>query len=115
MSQLIRCLLVATVTAMLAAGAAHADEKSKADTKKETTKTRDAKNAKNAPNAKMAVGTVEIYKAKDGYRFRIKDAEGKVIAMPVKGLDDKEDVEKLLILIRETLAQAKPTEVKGTR
>src|SRR5262249_58240236 len=41
--------------------------------------------SKTKAKEKEKVGTVEIYKAKDGYRFRIKDTEGKDAAKPAKG------------------------------
>ena len=52
-----------------------------------------------------AVGTVEVYKAKDGYRYRIKNAEGKVVAMPPpsRHYDNKEDAVKELEEIKATL------------
>jgi uncharacterized protein YegP (UPF0339 family) len=61
-----------------------------------------------------AVGTVEVYKAKDGYRYRIKNAEGKVVAMPPpsRHYDNKEDAVKELEEIKATLEKVKPTEVK---
>jgi uncharacterized protein YegP (UPF0339 family) len=58
-------------------------------------------------------GTVEIYKDKSGeYRFRIKDADGKVIAMTPKGYDTKEECHKALDLVKATLNTAKVIEVK---
>ena len=63
--------------------------------------------------ATTGTGTIEIYKDKSGeYRFRIKDSDGKVIAMPPRGYDDKADVLKHLDLIKATLEKVKPTEVK---
>ena len=58
------------------------------------------------------VGTIEVYKAKDGYRFRIKDMDGKTVAMPTKGYDEKDECLKALDFIKATLNGAKPTEVK---
>lgn len=66
---------------------------------------------KETPPAAKA-GTIEVYKAKDGYRFRIKDADGKTVAMPTKGYDEKEDCLKALDFVKTTLNNAKPTEVK---
>jgi uncharacterized protein YegP (UPF0339 family) len=63
-----------------------------------------------APPAK--VGTIEVYKAKDGYRFRIKDTDGKTVAMPTKGYDEKDDCLKTLDFIKATLNNVKPTDVK---
>src|SRR4051812_19997497 len=57
-------------------------------------------------------GTVEVHKAKDGYRFRVKDADGKTVAMCTKGYEEKADCLKALDFVKATLAQARPTEVK---
>jgi len=60
---------------------------------------------------KDKVGTVEIYKAKDGYRFRIKNPDGKTIAIPTRGHESKDDVVKDLDEIKATLNKVKPTDV----
>lgn len=65
-----------------------------------------------AKEAPAAGGTVEVYKAKDGYRFRIKNAEGKTIAMPPRGEDSEEDAIKVLEEVKATLNKVKPTKVK---
>lgn len=57
-------------------------------------------------------GTVEVYEAKDGFRFRIKDADGKVVAQSVKGYDKMDDAKKALDFVKSTLGTAKVTEVK---
>jgi uncharacterized protein YegP (UPF0339 family) len=73
---------------------------------KTKTKAKDKKDA-------AAPGTVEIYKAKDGgYRFRIKDPDGKLLAIPSRSRESKEDVAKDLEEIKLTLEKAKPTDVK---
>ena len=77
----------------------------KVETKKEDAKKEDAKED-------MGIGTIEIYKAKDGYRFRIKDADGKVAAMPVKGVETADEVKKDLEAIKATLNKVKPTMIK---
>ncbi len=72
------------------------------------------KDKKDAKDAK--VGTVEVYKDKAGeYRFRVTDADGKVIAMPPRGHDTKEECLKAIDLVRETLNKAKVTEVKEAK
>jgi uncharacterized protein YegP (UPF0339 family) len=77
---------------------AEAQVKAKTDTK-----------AKAAPK----VGTVEVYKGKDGYRFRIKDAEGKVLAISSgRGAETKEAVHDKLEAVKETLNKVKITDVK---
>src|SRR5262245_53552072 len=66
---------------------------------------------KSKAKTKEKVGRVEIYKAKEGYRFRVDDQEGKVIAMPVKGRETKDEVAKDLDEIKATLNKVKPTDV----
>ena len=71
---------------------------------------------KKGAKAAEKVGTVEIYKDKSGeFRFRVKDADGKVVAMPPKGYDTKEECQKVLDLIKVTLNTAKVTEVKDDK
>ena len=98
-------LAVLTVPAMPLA-----DAQDKKDTKKDAKK--DAKKA-DKKDAKAKDGSIEIYKDASGnFRFRIKDGDGKVIAMPPKGYAEKEEVEKLLEQIKTILEKAKPVEVK---
>jgi hypothetical protein len=78
-----------------------------------TTSSADAQDkTKTKAKKEAAVGTVEIYKAKDGFRYRIKDPDGKVIAMPPRARESKEDVAKDLEEIKATLEKVKPSEVK---
>lgn len=72
-----------------------------------------AKDDKKA-DGKDKVGSVEVYKGKEGFRFRIKNAEGKVVAMPplTKSYTTKDEAYKVLDEIKATLNAAKPTEVK---
>lgn len=48
-------------------------------------------------------GTVEVYEAKDGFRFRIKDAEGKLVGQSSKGYQKADDARKALESIKATL------------
>lgn len=65
------------------------------------------------PKAKgEALGTVEIYQAKDGYRFRVKGTDGKVLAQPTKGYKSKDDCSRALDTIKAILNSEKVTEVK---
>lgn len=75
--------------------------------------TLDAGGGKVVPKDK-GTGSIEIYKGKSGYRYRIKDADGKTIAMPLPQMhwDKKEDCLKAIEQLRNTLDKAKPTEVK---
>jgi uncharacterized protein YegP (UPF0339 family) len=60
-------------------------------------------------------GTIEIYKNKKGdYRYRVKNAEGKTIAMPLPQMhwEKKADVLKAIDELRTILVKVKPTDVK---
>ena len=59
-----------------------------------------------------ALGTVEIYQAKDGYRFRVKGLDGKVLAQPTKGYKTKDDCARALDTIKAILNSEKVSEVK---
>lgn len=61
-----------------------------------------------------AAGGIEIYKGKNGFRYRIVDADGKTVAMPIPNAawDTKEGVLKAIDALKETLSKAKPVEVK---
>jgi hypothetical protein len=84
------------------------DGQDKAKTKVKT----DSKAKDKKGSAAPAVGTIEIYKAKDGFRFRIKDDGGKVIAMPPRARETRDEVVTDLEDIKATLNKVKPTEVK---
>ena len=58
------------------------------------------------------IGVTEVYMAKDGWRFRIKNAEGKSIAIGTVGHDKKEDAEKTVELVRHTLTKGKVVVLK---
>ncbi len=88
-----------------------ADAQDKKDVKKDGKK--DAKKG-DKKDAKAKDGSVEIYKDNSGaFRFRVKDGDGKVIAMPAKGYAEKGDVEKVLEQIKTILEKAKPVEGKN--
>jgi len=73
----------------------------------------DAQTRKEKETPKTATaGTVEVHKAKDGYRFRVKNAEGKTVAMSPVGYDTKDEALKALEFVKATLDKAKPVEVK---
>jgi uncharacterized protein YegP (UPF0339 family) len=63
----------------------------------------------------VTAGSVEIYKNKQGaYRYRVKNADGKTIAMPLPQMhwDKKEDCLRAIEELKVTLVKAKPVEVK---
>jgi len=95
------CLAVVSSSSLAPVDAQVKDKKAKVDPKKD---------AKKEVAPAEAGWTVEVYKAKDGFRFRIKDADDKTVAMPTKGYETKEEVLKLLDQIKVTLNKVKPTE-----
>jgi uncharacterized protein YegP (UPF0339 family) len=102
------CLLalfvaVATLTAVAAPPAAEAQEKKdKKDDKKDDKKVEKA----------AEPGTIEVYQAKDGWRFRVKDADGKSIAIGTVGYEKKEEAIKQIEILKATMSKAKVTEIK---
>ena len=67
--------------------------------------TLDAQQKKEKPPTAQA-GTVEIYKNKEGeYRYRVKNAEGKTVAMPLPQMswESKADVLKALAELKSIL------------
>jgi uncharacterized protein YegP (UPF0339 family) len=58
------------------------------------------------------VGKIEVYHAKDGWRFRVVDDEGKSVAIGVVGYEKKEDCLKALDFVKTTMTKAKVTELK---
>lgn len=97
-------VLVFGVAVLAAPALAPVDAQDKAKTKlKEDTK---------KGSAAAVTGTVEIHKGKDGYRFRIKNEEGKTIAMSTRGHETKEECLQVLDEVKTILSKAKPTEVK---
>ena len=64
---------------------------------------------------KEAIGSIEIYKnAKGDYRYRVKNEEGKTIAMPLPQMhwETKEECVKAIEELRDILKKTKPVEVK---
>lgn len=97
MSKWIRSLALMTALAALSAGTVSvAQEKGKAAKK-------DAK-----------VGSVEYYKTEKGkWRYRVKDDNGKTIAMPLPtfAAESKDDVLKAIEKLKTILNESKPAEV----
>jgi hypothetical protein len=54
-------------------------------------------------------GTVEVYQAKDGWRFRIKDAQGKSLAIGVVAYSTQEEAVQTLQQIQRILNQQQTT------
>ena len=58
------------------------------------------------------VGTVEVFKGKDGWRFRVKNAEGKSLAGGYVAHEKKEDCLKEVEFLKTTFAKGKVVEIK---
>jgi hypothetical protein len=61
---------------------------------------------------KEAVGVTEVYKAKDGWRFRVKNNEGKSVAIGTRGFDTQEEVENMVDFVKNTLSKGKINVIK---
>ena len=79
-------------------------------------KTKDTKDTKPAAKATAAAtGSIDVYKNKDGkYRFAIKNADGKTIAMPLPAFhtETKEECLAAIEALKQIINSSKPTEVK---
>ena len=58
------------------------------------------------------VGTIEVYQLKDGWRFRVKNAEGKSVAVGLVGYETKAECLKVVDSLKTTMAKAKVIEIK---
>ncbi|MBN9119152.1 MAG: DUF1508 domain-containing protein [Planctomycetes bacterium] len=102
----------ATLVAVAAPSAvvARQKEKDKKDTKKDDKDKKDAK----APKADES-GAIEVYQAKDGWRFRVVGGDGKSVAIGVQGYAKKEDCLAAIEVLKTALAKAKATEPKDEK
>src|SRR3712207_4449849 len=57
-------------------------------------------------------GAIEVYQAKDGWRFRVLGPDGKSVAIGMQGYAKKEDCLAAVEVLKTTLAKAKVTEPK---
>ena len=55
-------------------------------------------------------GTIEVYQAKDGWRYKVVNAEGKAVAIGVQGFDKKEDCLAVVEFLKTTMAKGKVVE-----
>jgi hypothetical protein len=73
--------------------------------------------AKKDKGGAKAAGTAvfELYKDTQGkFRFRLKDGEGGLLAMSVRGYDTKSDCQKIIAAIRADAAKAKLEDTETT-
>jgi uncharacterized protein YegP (UPF0339 family) len=88
---------------------APAQPKDKKDVKKDDKK--DAKKEDKKDEKKDEPGKVEVYQAKDGWRFRIAGPDGKTVAIGVQGFAKKDDCLSAVEVVKATLGKVKVTEV----
>jgi uncharacterized protein YegP (UPF0339 family) len=60
-------------------------------------------------------GSTEVYKAKDGWRFRIKNPEGKSIAIGTISFDKKEDCLKAVEVVKTVMLKGKVIEINDEK
>jgi len=56
---------------------------------------------------KEEVGTTQVYKAKDGWRFKVMNSAGKSVAIGTVGFDTPEEAQKMVEFVKTTLAKGK--------
>jgi uncharacterized protein YegP (UPF0339 family) len=67
--------------------------------------------AKAAPRDEKSE-VIEVYMAKDGWRYRVRNAEGKSVAIAVDGYEKKEDCLKAIDAAKAVLNKGKIVELK---
>jgi hypothetical protein len=70
------------------------------------------KDKKDVKTAAEESGYTEVYMAKDGWRFRIKNPEGKSIAVGVISFEKKEDCLKAVEVVKTAMLKGKVIEIK---
>jgi uncharacterized protein YegP (UPF0339 family) len=79
---------------------------------------KDKEKDKDKKDVKPAVeesGSTEVYMGKDGWRFRIKNPEGKTLAVGVIAFDKKEDCLKAVDVVKTAMSKGKVIEIKDEK
>lgn len=95
-----------TLALMTALGVTVAATGTMAQDKKETKKA----DTKKADDKEEKTGKVEIFEAKDGFRFRILGADGKNICGAYKGYKTKDECLKVVDELKTILTKTKPVD-----
>jgi uncharacterized protein YegP (UPF0339 family) len=61
------------------------------------------------------IGVTEVYMAKDGWRFRIKNADGKSVAIGTIAHEKKEDALKAVEFVKTAMTKGKVVEIKDDK
>src|SRR5262249_60138585 len=111
MGKLLRlCVLFGAIAALMSATGLTTAPAQVKDKKDDKAKVDDKKT-----DAKEEIGVTEVYMAKDGWRFRVKNTEGKSIAIGTIGYDKKEDCLKVVDAVKATLTKGKVVEIKDDK
>src|SRR5579872_6594572 len=73
------------------------------------------KDKKDAKAVAEETGNTEVYMAKDGWRFRIRNPEGKSIAIGTISFDKKEDCLKAVEVVKTAMLKGKVIEIKDEK
>jgi len=111
MGKIVKAAVLFAVIAglMIAGGATSAPAQVK---DKDKDKEKDKKDVKPATEES---GNTEVYMAKDGWRFRIKNPEGKTLAVGVIAFEKKEDCVKAVDVVKTTMLKGKVIELKDEK
>jgi len=116
------CLLLKTgkpAEVLAQAAPAGQKDKQKVEKKENGSKAPAAKGepaqTKEAGKAATSGGVVEVYQAKDGWRFRIKNAQGKSLAIGVVGYATKEEALQVVQQVQGILNSQKVVTVEGKK
>jgi uncharacterized protein YegP (UPF0339 family) len=111
MRKLIRSFVLFCAIAGIVASAALSDAPARQKDDKKDPKKDDKKDTKGAAD----VGAIEVYMAKDGWRIRVKNAEGKSVAIGTVGYDKQEDALKTVDFLKNTFAKGKVSVEKAEK
>jgi uncharacterized protein YegP (UPF0339 family) len=111
MRKLIRSFVLFCAIAGIVASAALSDAPARQKDDKKDPKKDDKKDTKGAAD----VGAIEVYMAKDGWRIRVKNAEGKSVAIGTVGYDKQEDALKTVDFLKNTFAKGKVSVEKADK
>jgi len=75
-------------------------------------KDKDSKDKKDTKATTEEFGQTEVYMAKDGWRFKIKNPEGKSLAVGTTSFDKKEDALRAVEVVKTALTKGKVVEIK---
>jgi hypothetical protein len=70
---------------------------------------------KKKKGAKDEIGTTEVYKAKDGWRFKVMNSAGKSVAIGTVGFDTPEEAENMVEYVKNVLTKGKVTVSKDKK